>query len=139
LVDKTKIISRLIENGRKVYLITRTRRFGKSLNLKMVKTFFEKELNQANLNSFDGFDGLEVTKTRKNMRHFKRYPVIHINFKGDGSKDYDSAIYNIKDEIANTFLYQREKIDENVFKKILEESERNVWNEIEKKMKIVLL
>jgi len=68
-IDKTRMISKLIDEKSASYLITRPRRFGKSLNLKMVKEFFEKS-NKMNTKREFLFDGLEVTKDRRNMREF---------------------------------------------------------------------
>ena len=55
-VDKTGLIIELLENWAKVNLITRPRRFGKSLNMNMIKTFFEINTNKAL------FDGLKISK-----------------------------------------------------------------------------
>jgi len=125
-IDKTRMISKIISQKSSVYLITRPRRFGKSLNLKMVQEFFEKP-NKENDNKKNIFDGLEVSKDRKNMREFHKYPVIFLNFKEDESNNYESAIEFLKIIISNLFKYQRNKID---FEK-LSELEQSEWNKME--------
>ena len=103
-IDKTKMISALIGKFDSVYVITRPRRFGKSLNLSMIKEFFEKPNN--NDNKIDtSFDGLEISKDRKNMREFHRYPVIILNLKKDKPEDYESTIKSLKNVISKLFKY----------------------------------
>jgi len=75
--DKTRMISKLIDKNHGIYLIIRPRRFGKSLNLSMIKGFFKKPTN-VNDKRENLFDGLEVSKNRKKMRHFHKYPVIYL-------------------------------------------------------------
>ncbi|OUM63732.1 hypothetical protein PIROE2DRAFT_9670 [Piromyces sp. E2] len=125
-VDKTRMISKLVGKDDYVFLITRPRRFGKSLNLKMVKEFFEKP-NDKNNNRNNLFDGLEVSKNRKNMRDFHRYPVIYLNFKADESKDHKSAFEFLKSIISDLFKYYKERIKFDD----LEYDEKEVWNKIE--------
>ncbi|ORY04584.1 hypothetical protein LY90DRAFT_678507 [Neocallimastix californiae] len=125
-IDKTRMINKLIKEGNAVYLITRPRRFGKSLNLKMIQKFFEKR-TKGDSKGNDVFDGLEVSKDRKNMRECHKYPVIYLNFNDNESKTYESAIMYLKSKISSQFKYQREKID---FKK-LDTSDQEVWNKIE--------
>jgi len=120
------MISKIISQKSSVYLITRPRRFGKSLNFKMVQEFFENP-NKENDNRKNLFDGLEISKYRKNMREFHKYPVIFLNFKEDESNNYESAIEFFKIIISSLFKYQRNKID---FEK-LSELEQSEWNKIE--------
>ncbi|KAG4105826.1 hypothetical protein H8356DRAFT_1286807 [Neocallimastix lanati (nom. inval.)] len=139
LIDKTKIISKLINHDENdAYLITRPRRFGKSLNLRMIKDFFEKPVNEKeNEDKEFVFDGLEVSKDRKNMRHFHKYPVIYLNFKSNNSKEDDnSSIINfLKTEISSVFNYYKKRIDFNKLSKIQQEE----WNKIEQKSDGVIL
>ncbi|KAG4083504.1 DUF1703-domain-containing protein [Neocallimastix lanati (nom. inval.)] len=125
-IDKTRMINKLIKEGNAVYLITRPRRFGKSLNLKMIQKFFEKR-TKGDSKGNDVFDGLEVSKDRKNMREFHKYPVIYLNFKDNESKTYESALMYLKSKISSQFRYQRKMID---FKK-LDTSDQKLWNKIE--------
>jgi len=133
-IDKTKMISKLINNMKKVYLITRPRRFGKSLNIRMIKEFFEKPNNENN-DGLETFDGLEISKDRKNMREFHKYPVITLNFKKDNLEDYESNIEFLKTEISNLYKYHRKNIDFNK----LDDDEQQNWSQIEKKIENVQL
>ncbi|OUM59921.1 hypothetical protein PIROE2DRAFT_14444, partial [Piromyces sp. E2] len=125
-IDKTRMISKIINEKRGVYLITRPRRFGKSLNLKMIREFFEK-YNNENVKRNVLFDGLEVSKDRKNMREYHKYPVIFLNFKNNSSNNYESAIEFIKDKISELYKEHKNKIK---FEK-LSEQEQSEWNKIE--------
>ncbi|KAG4082497.1 hypothetical protein H8356DRAFT_1299749 [Neocallimastix lanati (nom. inval.)] len=132
LIDKTKMISELIQQKYDVFLITRPRRFGKSLNLSMIKEFFEKPINEKeNEDKKFVFDGLEVSKDRKNMRHFHKYPVIYLNFKSNNNKEDDnSSIINfLKKEISSVFNYYKKRIDFNK----LSRDQQEEWNKIEQK------
>ncbi|ORX97493.1 hypothetical protein LY90DRAFT_238914 [Neocallimastix californiae] len=109
------MISKLINRkGIIAYLITRPRRFGKSLNLSMIKEFFEKPINEKeNEDKKFVFDGLEVSKDRKNMRHFHKYPVIYLNFKSNNNKEDDnSSIINFlkKKYLPYLFITKKELI-----------------------------
>ncbi|KAG4085993.1 hypothetical protein H8356DRAFT_1282478 [Neocallimastix lanati (nom. inval.)] len=139
LIDKTKMISKLINRkGTIAYLITRPRRFGKSLNLSMIKDFFEKPINEKeNEDKKFVFDGLEVSKDRKNMRHFHKYPVIYLNFKSNNNKEDDnSSIINfLKKEISSVFIYYKKRIDFNKLSSYQQEE----WNKIEQMSDGVIL
>ncbi|KAG4089745.1 hypothetical protein H8356DRAFT_1366703 [Neocallimastix lanati (nom. inval.)] len=76
----------------------------------MIQEFFEKPTKENNERK-DFFDGLEVSKDRKNMREFQKYPVIYLNFKANESSTYKFAIRLPKYEISSLFKYQRKKID----------------------------
>jgi hypothetical protein len=76
-VDKTGFIIELLHNVGKVNLFTRPRRFGKSLNMSMLKTFFEIGCDQTL------FDGLKVSREPKLCKQYMgRFPVISITLKG---------------------------------------------------------
>ncbi len=85
-VDKTGLIRDFLDAWGKVNLFTRPRRFGKSLNMSMFKSFFEIGCNKAL------FDGLEVAKeTELCNTYMGRFPVISITLKGINSADYPTA------------------------------------------------
>ena len=73
IVDKTLMIKELIGNRSKISLITRPRRFGKTLNLSMIQRFFEKtEESNAYL-----FENLKISREgEKYLKHQGKYPVI---------------------------------------------------------------
>ena len=85
-IDNTGLIMELLDNWGKVNLFTRPRRFGKSLNMSMLKTFFEigckKEL----------FDGLKIRKeTEVCEKYMGQFPVISVSLKGVNGSDYSTA------------------------------------------------
>lgn len=86
-VDKTKFISDLLKNRGSVNLFTRPRRFGKSLNLDMLKSFFEVGAD-ASL-----FEGLKITReTELCAQHMGKYPVIAFTLKDVSGESYDDAL-----------------------------------------------
>ena len=73
-VDKTKLIKELLNNWAKVNLFTRPRRFGKSLNMSMLKSFFEIG-TEKNI-----FQGLQITKEHALCEEYMgKYPVISVS------------------------------------------------------------
>lgn len=85
-VDKTGLIKDLLENIAYVNLFTRPRRFGKTLNMSMLKSFFSKG-NDCKL-----FDGLEISKEKKICDEFMgKFPVISITLKGSTGASFAEA------------------------------------------------
>ena len=85
-VDKTALIRDLLRSGGKVTLFTRPRRFGKSLNMSMLKSFFEIGCNKALS------DGLEIAgDTELCEEYMGKFPVISISLKSVSGTDYTSA------------------------------------------------
>lgn len=75
-VDKTRLISDLIEDHSKVILLPRPRRFGKTLNLTMLREFFDDQADNRAL-----FEGLAVTEDANAMVQLGAFPVIYVTFK----------------------------------------------------------
>lgn len=85
-VDKTKLIEQLLTQWGKVNLFTRPRRFGKSLNMSMLKAFFEVGTE------LELFDGLYISGNRELCENYMgRFPVISISLKGINAEDFDGA------------------------------------------------
>ena len=85
-VDKTKLISELFHNGGMVNLITRPRRFGKTLNMSMLEHFFSIG-GDKNI-----FDGLKISKDKKLCEDYMgKYPVISVSLKGINAATYEDA------------------------------------------------
>lgn len=105
-VDKTGLISELLNNRAKVNLFTRPRRFGKSLNMSMLKYFFEYGCN-ANL-----FDSLAIQKEKSVCNDYMgKYPVISISLKDVGAGTYEHAYSMLRSIIGNEalrFLFLKE-------------------------------
>ena len=85
-VDKTGLIRDLLYKGGKVNLFTRPRRFGKSLNMSMLKTFFEIGCDPAL------FEGLEIAKEQELCEQYMgKFPVVSVSLKGVNGGDYATA------------------------------------------------
>jgi hypothetical protein len=80
-VDKSLIIKDLIDDGSKVILLARPRRFGKTLNMSMIKNFFEKTDDNTQEDKICLFKDLNVWKHEYVREYFGKYPVIYITFK----------------------------------------------------------
>ncbi len=93
-VDKTAFIRDLLASWGSVNLFTRPRRFGKSLNMDMLKTFFEVGTEPAL------FDGLEIAKdTALCEQYMGKYPVISISLKDVSGPSYESALKRMSSAI----------------------------------------
>ena len=95
-VDKTLFIKELLQNWGKVNLFTRPRRFGKSLNMSMLKCFFEIGRDPAL------FEGLKIAQEKDLCeKYMGKFPVISISLKSVGGLQYDSAVASLKTVIGN--------------------------------------
>lgn len=105
-VDKTKMICELLDRGSKVNLFIRPRRFGKTLNLSMIRRFFEEERTECGETMENGylFSGLAVAGTGGEYMSFQgKYPVINLSLKAVKQPDYELALASLEDEIAKEF------------------------------------
>lgn len=106
-VDKTLMIKELLDRQSYVNLFTRPRRFGKTLALDMIKTFFEKEMDlQGNvLDNRHYFDGMKILSAgEKYTQHMGQYPVIYFSMKSSKQADRDTAIWMLKKQIAEEYI-----------------------------------
>ena len=95
-VDKTLFIKELLQNWGKVNLFTRPRRFGKSLNMSMLKCFFEIGRDPA------PFEGLKIAREKELCeKYMGKFPVISISLKSVDGLKYDSAVASLKTVIGN--------------------------------------
>ncbi len=121
-IDKTKLIQEWWESGDSVTLITRPRRFGKTLNMSMLEKFFS--VNYAGRG--DLFEGLAVWQEEKNRKLQGTYPVISLSFAKVKETTYLSARKMLCHIIANVyneydFLLDSDRLNENekaFFKKV---------------------
>ena len=112
-VDKTMFIKELLlQNWGEVNLFTRPRRFGKTLNMSMLKSFFEIGSDPAL------FDGLKIAQEKDLCeKYMGKFPVIFISLKSVDGLKYDSAVTALKTVIGNEamrfrFLKESEKLSE---------------------------
>ena len=112
-VDKTLFIKEVIDKGDSILLIPRPRRFGKTLNLSMLKYFYDccpeygkKGTDSDPVNSYKKlFDSLAISKTGpKYLDHMGKYPVIFLTFKTVKEVDWESCLDKIKKLIQREYL-----------------------------------
>src|SRR5699024_8020260 len=120
-VDKTLFIKELLQNWGEVNLFTRPRRFGKTLNMSMLKCFFETGSDPAL------FDGLKIVQEKELCeKYMGRFPVIFISLKSVGGLQYDSAVAALRTVIGNEagrFRFLRES-------PMLDEADINSYNQL---------
>lgn len=121
-IDKTGLIIELLKNQSEVTLFTRPRRFGKSLNMSMLKNFFSIHSDRKL------FDGLKVTKEEALCeKYMQKFPVILISLKGIESLTYEGAFgmaVQVMNQAASEvdYLIDSENLtkeDKEAFKKLL--------------------
>ena len=98
-VDKTDFIREWWESGDDVTLITRPRRFGKTLNMSMVEQFFS--VNYANRNNL--FEGLSIWESPKYRELQGTYPVISLSFANVKERDYQTTRKKICQMLTNLY------------------------------------
>lgn len=109
-VDKTLFLKELLQNWGEVNLFTRPRRFGKSLNMSMLKCFFEVGSDPAL------FDGLQISQEKELFAKYQgKFPVISISLKGVDGRSFFSASAALRTIIGNEamrfqFLKESEKL-----------------------------
>ena len=95
-VDKTLFIKELLQNWGEVNLFTRPRRFGKTLNMSMLKSFFETGSDPAL------FDGLKIAKEKELCeKYMGKFPVISISLKSVDGLSFESASVALRTVIGN--------------------------------------
>ena len=110
-VDKTRLISDLMAGWGKVNLFTRPRRFGKTLNMSMLKSFFEIGGDKSI------FDGLAVAQDKELCGEYMgKYPVVFISLKGVDGLTFDLAYQALgriiwSETVRLNFLKNSEKLD----------------------------
>ena len=100
-VDKTSFIKEWWENEDIVTLITRPRRFGKTLNMNMLECFFSNKYKDRG----DLFEGLDIWKEEKYCKLQGTYPVIFLSFADVKQNNYEETIQKIKKIIFD--IYQK--------------------------------
>ena len=110
-VDKTKFIEDLLEDLSKVKLFTRPRRFGKTLNLSMLKYFFDVRNAEENRKLFEN---LYISKSEY-MENQGQNPVILISLRNTEAENWEDSFFNTKNLVKSLykqFQYIKEKLDE---------------------------
>ena len=111
-VDKTMFIAELLQNWGEVNLFTRPRRFGKSLNMSMLKSFFEIGSDKAL------FEGLKITQEKALCEEYMgKFPVISVSLKSVDGLNFEAASAALRTVIGNEagrfrFLLESDMLDE---------------------------
>ena len=98
-VDKTEFISEILDDGAEVKLFTRPRRFGKTLNMSMLKYFFDIDNAEENRKLFSELD---IEKSEY-FSEQGQYPVIFISLKGIKSNSWEECLFDLKSLISNLY------------------------------------
>ena len=125
-IDKTDFIRQWWENADDITLITRPRRFGKTLNMNMLNCFFSRQYE----NRGDLFKGLSIWTDQRYQRLQGSYPVIFISFADVKQNNYKDAIQKIKNIIVDVYRQHRYLNKEDCFT----ENEKQQMMEITEKM-----
>ncbi len=110
-VDKSELISDILEDGSKVFLFTRPRRFGKSLNLSMLDAFFNIK--------YEGntwFEGMKINDHPEVEVHKNAYPVIKLSMSSLDFFDFEQFLSDFKEDLRDLYkvfryLADSEKVD----------------------------
>lgn len=112
-VDKTRLIEQILQSWSEVTLFTRPRRFGKTLNMSMLKSFFEIGTDKSL------FDGLYISGNKELCEEYMgKYPVVFLSLKSVEGTSFDEARYRIIELISREaerfkFLKDSEGLSEN--------------------------
>ena len=112
-IDKTKMIEQLLEQWGKVNLFTRPRRFGKTLNMSMLRNFFEIGADKTL------FDGLYISQDKKLCEMYMgKFPIVFISLKNVEGLTFEKAKYRLTELIGMEverflFLLNSDKLTEN--------------------------
>ena len=137
-VDKTRLIIDLLKNWGEVNLFTRPRRFGKTLNLSMLKSFFEIGTDKTL------FDGLAISEEKELCEAYMgKFPVVFVSLKDVDGLTFENAYGKLRDilraEISRlSFLMQSEQIEEDdkySFERFLRE--QDTLDDVQKSLKML--
>ena len=116
-VDKTGLIADIMSLGSDVFLFTRPRRFGKTLNMTMIRDFFSLKSDKS------VFEGLEILENRELCDEYMgKVPVIYMTMKDVRGNDWDSALEQLR-EIVSAVAYDLFTADDAA---LLQEEKGNV-------------
>ena len=121
-IDKTNFIKEWWEAGDEVTLITRPRRFGKTLNMNMLECFFSLKYKECS----DLFDGLSIWNEDKYRKLQGTYPVIFLSFASVKARNLADAKTQIKMQISDLYETHRYLLDGN----LLSDSEKEQFQKI---------
>ena len=120
LIDKTLFVKDIMENKAKVILLTRPRRFGKTMNMSMLGHFLR-------MGGEDVFKGLKIKEHGEFCKEYQnKYPVIFLTFKDVKYDDFGMAYSDIKGILADLYGKNRDLLEGD----LLDEPERETFEDI---------
>jgi hypothetical protein len=111
-VDKTAFVTEVLESNAQALLVTRPRRFGKTLNLSMLRCFLEKR--SEDLSSL--FAGLEIERSESARPHFQRYPVLFLTLKDVKEATWEGYLAGVGDVLARLYGEHMDLLDTEVLR-----------------------
>ena len=107
-IDKTMYIKHILDNKSEIVLITRPRRFGKTLNMSMLKYYFDCTAKD----SKDLFEGLKIMEQGEEYTSkLGYYPVIYLTLKDVQDRDYNNMLLDMKTAMMNMYQAHRYLLD----------------------------
>ncbi len=98
-IDKTPLIEDILAKEYEVFLFTRPRRFGKSLTMSMLSSFFDISKDSRKL-----FEGLKISENKELCESWmNKYPTIFFSFKDVGGNNFDIAFGKLRKELKTLF------------------------------------
>lgn len=131
-VDKTLLIKELIDRPDQIVLITRPRRFGKTLNMSMLKYFFEHP--KCRQNDFEGdvsylFENLNIAKAGDQyIQELGKYPVVYLTLKNAKQNNWEDTLYNLKLTVAQEYSRHKYLLNEKVLSEYEKEKYMDIMN-----------
>ena len=125
-IDKTDFIRQWWESADDITLITRPRRFGKTLNMSMLNYFFSRQYEDCG----QFFEGLSIWKNEKYRKLQGTYPVISVSFADVKQNNYKDAVQKIKNIIVDVYRQHRYLLEQECFT----ENEKNRMLSVTEKM-----
>lgn len=129
-IDKTGFIKEWWETGAAVTLITRPRRFGKTLNMSMTECFFSNEYADRG----DLFKGLSVWEEEKYRKLQGTFPVIFLSFANVKAADFEEMNYKLSEVIADLYEKNRYLLEGD----LLSENEKEYYKNVKVGMKDIV-
>ena len=103
-IDKTEFIKHIIDNQSSVVLITRPRRFGKTLNMSTLRYYFDNQIKDAK----ELFQNLKIMQMgEKYTSQMSSYPCIYMTLKDVNDSSYENMILNLKTEAMEIYQQHR--------------------------------
>jgi len=128
-VDKSPLIDMVLRYPAKATVITRPRRFGKSLNMSMLDAY----LNIKYAGERDRFSDLKISQLRPDDPHKNAYPVINLNFKDLDTDDFDAFIGDFEEMMSTAYRGFRElKDSENIDDDFIERYDNVIAGTVER-------